>query len=72
MQPGRAAHRAVAAPHLLSLMAPVLGPLRLAAAQLPHLQQVLLVCPLPEERGSASTFTYGVTQALALSCLDRS
>jgi hypothetical protein len=43
MRPGRAAHKAVAAPELLSLMAPVLGPLRVVMEQLPRLQQVLLV-----------------------------
>jgi hypothetical protein len=71
MRPGRAAHKAVAAPELLSLMAPVLGPLRVVMEQLPRLQQVLLVCPGPEEGGSGAAFAFGVAQALAVSCLDR-
>jgi hypothetical protein len=80
-QPGRGSAHAIAAPQLLSLMAPVLGPLRALMPQLPRLQQVLVVCPLPGPAlpepggagppGASPTFAYGVARALVASCLDR-
>ncbi|GBF98753.1 hypothetical protein Rsub_11159 [Raphidocelis subcapitata] len=75
-QPGRGSAHAYAAPHLLSLMAPVLGHLRAVMPRLPHLQQVLLVCPPTgagegPHAGGGPGFACGVARALVSSCLDR-
>jgi hypothetical protein len=83
-QPGRGSAHAIAAPQLLSLMAPVLGPLRALMPRLPRLEQVLVICPPPGPLappeaggahggagGSSPTFAYGVARALVASCLDR-
>lgn len=72
-QPGRGAHNSIAAPQLLSLMAPVLGQLRAVMPWLTHLQQVLLVCPPPAAggRGSSANLMSGVAVSLAMSCFDR-
>ena len=70
-QPGRGSSHAFAAPQLLSLMAPVLGPLRAVMPQLPRLQQVLLMCPQTEPGSTGSTFAFGIAKSLVGSCLDR-